>query len=490
MKAKSMNRKNSYTPMNFTAKREDGSIVSITDVIENNELDGTFRCTCCGEIVYPAAVDSVHMQPHFRHAGGKACHDYTQNIKGYRKDAFWRREQELSDSEVENYKERIKQLEEIFEIFQQYHESWELCTEKFIPLFEALHYEDKLFVYNHVKKCSNLKLSKSDLARMLNKYGILYLRELFPDINVEVNGPKSVRYFYNGKKYIAGEHDITKDVEARDYSIIVRLDGKRLEAVKNEIAKNLVVIKEVNLLQNIIDKYKNKGVLKYNVIARVNNCVEFTDAKYSLNIDLKDLDCNEEDKVRYINDYIKAYINNEEALKNIKNKEDEDGYLKYRSEYWDMRCYNNKITLRYERNPWSTRASGTYVEFDFKNLGSKGFDIFIQRESRKRKKVHLDTVTCKNTIYPVLDEILKERDEKFESFKSKCPFLRKKDIIDNGTDYLIKFYNSDSEIRVYIPKKYINSIKREGPQNKISGLFLFIGNISVYSRICGNIRRG
>ena len=234
-----------YTPQNFLAKLSDGKIISIDDYIENNITDD-ISCPCCNGKLTLRAKDSEYMQPHFKHENGGSCLDYISNRNSGRRDNFYRREMELTEQEVENYKERIESLEYLYEFVKRI-KNENLTSEnqkEFLIALSCLDYEDQLWVFNYAKNSSCLKPLKYEMAKTINNNALDYLNEKYADTGVEFTELEA------HSVYICYKHYRTFIEGANHYCFygykppLISLNNDDINAINKNIERTIEFINE------------------------------------------------------------------------------------------------------------------------------------------------------------------------------------------------------------------------------------------------------
>lgn len=483
-----MNRKAFYTPQNFIAEKQDGTLVSIQDVVDTGDTEGPFRCKCCNAQVYPVAIHSVHMQPHFRHADGKSCIEYNESMGNGRTDAFWRRELELNRNELEYYKERIDALEYIWNIIEKDKESGELKhKDEFFEAFQYLYYDDQLFVYRYAAKTSCMKPIKREIRNLVNIGGIHHLNQLYPGVEVEANGLKSIKCTYKGKSIVVGDRAYDMKYNYR-YDFPVRIDEKMLKDAKRQIedlidridgsdalwqkivkyirdhGDNTYLIRDLHVINStkfyfdifgLIESYRERYDLSR--VRDVDLFNNFRRVSYQLTNYEGDFD-QQMDQI--IDDIQCSYHNCNNLLHFIDKIKKMQNHMTYKKEYWTFRISESYSTIDcILENDWEINSRKYHVTIYFDNAGKDGIAISKYDRFNPAKKVITtkSALTIENVLYPIMIKILKDRLNDYHIIASQFPFVYNKDIregvISNQvTMNVLQMQNSDHEFLLYIPQ--------------------------------------
>ena len=352
-----------YTPQNFLAKLPDGRIVSIDDYIKNGITDD-ITCPCCNSKLTLRAKDSIHMQPHFKHENGESCLDYTKSKSSDRKDNFYRREMELTEQEVENYKKRIEGLEYIYEFVKRIKN--EVLTpenqKEFLTALSHLDYDDQLWVFNYAKNSSCLKPLKYEMANTINKNALAYLNEKYSDKGIvfENRVVYKVGSHYTGGYWSSCHLDETRIVP---HEVEYTLSGNKHYTIGKNTGSNPLIFLDSNDIKSIttqvddtINYYKikqeitDKSKLLFSNFKHSNKYIqtEYCEGTNSLLFKYKD----RKEKIN-LTPFVDRFMSD------YKNFDEKEFYNKF-NEYIDFHLkYMNSIIKwkEYDSIPWKKFAS-------------------------------------------------------------------------------------------------------------------------------------
>lgn len=176
--------KSFQAPKKFTALLN-GKLVNITEV---KEIHGCICEDCGHRLMAKCLKENAKYQRYFGHFPGESCIGTDKAPQFFAPHSYHKRTLELTGDRLERYMAHLKELGHIFANLRKDRIEDTLTNEgAFMQSFKELYYDDKVFVYQHIRNSSCLPVyARKEMVNIINRDVLDYLHDRYPDYEFSV----------------------------------------------------------------------------------------------------------------------------------------------------------------------------------------------------------------------------------------------------------------------------------------------------------------